>query len=141
MLPTVLGTAVSVGLFLIGYRQTVGARRERAKAASAELERTLLKRVLLEGYDPSPSGVARYIDAKAREHNVRSTDLNSVADTLADVYGRVLDDDFIKADQRSASLSRLTAAIERSEAWHKEETAHLLCPHSPKSGAKHACVY
>jgi hypothetical protein len=53
MLPTVLGAAVSVGLFLIGYRQTVGARRERAKAASVELERTLLKRVLLEGYDPS----------------------------------------------------------------------------------------
>jgi hypothetical protein len=79
-----------------------------------------------------PSEIARYIDAKAREHNVRSTDLNSVADTLADVYGRVLDDDFIKANQRSASLSRLTAAIERSEAWDKEEIGPLAVPTQPE---------
>jgi hypothetical protein len=131
MLQTALGAAVSVGLFLVGYRQTIGARRERAKAANIELERTLLKRVLLEGYDPAPADIARYIDAKAREHNVRSADLNSVTDILADVYGRVLDDDFIKPDQRSISLARLTSAIERSETWDKQEDDSLATPHDP----------
>ncbi len=46
---SVLGIVVSVGLFLIGYRQTVGARKERVTNANQEVEKILVRRIVLEG--------------------------------------------------------------------------------------------
>ncbi|EGL17257.1 MULTISPECIES: hypothetical protein [unclassified Paenibacillus] len=44
---TFIGIAVSVLLSVIGYRQTIGAAKERQRNANKEIESLLLKRVLL----------------------------------------------------------------------------------------------
>jgi hypothetical protein len=130
-LQTTLGAAVSVVLFLIGYRQTVGARKERARAAATELQRTVLKRVLLEDYDPEPTDLARIIEAKAHEHSVRSTDLPSVTELLTDVQGRVLDDDFITAESRITVLKRIAGTIGRAEQRDAVDSVGLALEYEP----------
>ena len=41
----VLGIVISVGLFFLGYRQTVGAKKERIINANGEVEKILVRRV------------------------------------------------------------------------------------------------
>ena len=74
---TIIGIAVSVSLFLLGYRQTIGARRERIRAANAELERILVRRIVLEKYTPTQMDLSRLIDGKAGDYRVRRADLIS----------------------------------------------------------------
>ncbi len=45
---SVFGIAISIALFIVGYRKTVGARNERVLAANRDLERVVLRRMVLE---------------------------------------------------------------------------------------------
>lgn len=49
---TAIGVLVSVVFFVIGYRQTIGARKERAAAANRAVYKALLRRLVLESYSP-----------------------------------------------------------------------------------------
>lgn len=55
-----LGVAVSVVLSIWGYHQIVGARRERIRAANNELERILIRRIVLESYQPTVDDLSRF---------------------------------------------------------------------------------
>ncbi len=65
-----IGVVVSVVLAYLGYRQSIGVKRERAHMAERELVRTVLKRMLLEHYDPTLDELAHVIDAIGRERDV-----------------------------------------------------------------------
>lgn len=110
-LQTAIGIAVSIVLFLVGYRQTVGARKERARAANASLQRALLRRVVLEGYTPLGVDVDRLIEGKAREFQVRAADLLSGDQVLVDLFTAVFDSDLIAPPQRADIEDRLRGAI------------------------------
>ena len=113
-LQTAIGVVVSLVLFLLTYRQTIGARRERARAARDELMRVVLKRVLLEGFNPTPAELTDLTQAKARERNVHVSDLLSPTELLVDVQGAVFGNDFISEDIRTVVLGRLRAAASQA---------------------------
>lgn len=118
MLDSVLGAAgilVSILLFLVGYRQTVGAKRERIRAANADVEKILVRRVVLEGYTPSRSDVARLLQGKARDFRVSDDELLSEAQVLNSVYTRVVESDLIPTDQREDILKRIVPALTDAE--------------------------
>ena len=112
---TALGALLSVALFLITYRQTVGARRERARAANSGLERMLTKRVVLERYLPEAEDLDRLIRAKAREQRVRHSDLARADELLDSVFARVLEDDLVAPDHRAEVLRALSILISAVE--------------------------
>jgi hypothetical protein len=112
---TALGAFLSVALFLITYRQTVGARRERARAANTDLERMLTKRIVLERYLPEVGDLDRLIRAKAREQRVRHSDLARADELLDSVFARVLEDDLIAPDHRAEVLRALSLLISAAE--------------------------
>ena len=107
ILSTLVGVGVSIGLFLLGYRQTIGAKRERVHAANLELERILLKRIVLESYEPSLIELSTLISGKARDYRVQPSDLLSEHAILATVFTRVLESDFITPDKREEITRRL----------------------------------
>lgn len=107
----VAGIVVSVGLFILGYRQTVGARMERAVAANADLERLLVRRVVLEGYAPNREALGRLLEAKARDARVPVGALHSEKQLLNTVYSRLLESDLIPPDRRDALLSQVVPAL------------------------------
>lgn len=118
---TLLSIFVSVGLFLFGYRQTIGARRERARTANTDLEKVLLKRIVLEMYQPSAKDLTRLINGKARDHRVRPRDLLSEVELLEVMFTRIIESDFIAPDQRSEILERLSPILVKAEEAPVEE--------------------
>lgn len=112
----VLGILVSVGLFLLGYRQTIGVKKERIAAANTEMERILVRRIVLEKYIPKEMDVSRVIEGKARDYRVRPTELLSESQMLNAVYTRVVESDLLPAEQRDETLGRISPALSAFEA-------------------------
>lgn len=107
----VAGIIVSVGLFVLGYRQTVGARKERTTSANADLERLLVRRVVLESYVPTREGLGRLLEAQARAARVPVGTLYSEEQLLNTVYFRLLESDLIPPDRRQALIDRVVPAL------------------------------
>jgi hypothetical protein len=112
----VLGIAVSLLLFVIGYRQTVGAKKERVAACNQQVENILVRRIVLEAHVPKVLDIARLIEGKARDFRVGVTDVLSVAQTLNVIYTRVTESDVIPGEQRQQLLDRIRPALEECEA-------------------------
>jgi hypothetical protein len=117
----ILGIAISVGLFVIGYRQTVGAKKERVGAANAELEKTLLRRIVLDKFAPSLLDLSRMIEGKARDYRVRPDDLLSEAQLLNTMFTRIMESDLIPAEQRESILGRIVPPLVESESEPTQE--------------------
>ncbi len=107
----IVGILVSVLLFLIGFRQTIGAKRERVATANAQLERTLIRRVVLEKHTPSQVDLSRLIEGKARDYRVRSVELLSENQLLNTIYTRITESDLIPPEQRDEILQRLSPSL------------------------------
>jgi hypothetical protein len=116
-----LGILVSVVFFIVGYRQTVGARKERISACNGEVERILLRRIVLESYAPARIDLDRLLDGKARDFRVRSDDLRSVAQVMNSLYTRIVESDVIPAQERKAILDRIGSALAESESQNSAE--------------------
>ena len=125
ILQTGIGVAVSILLFLVAYRQTVGAKKERIRSASFSLRRSLLRRVVLENYDPSPRDLERLIESKARESRLTPEDLLSAEELVTDVYAEVFESELIDPQRRSSIEGRSDSSISGSEA--------TSCPIGPAS--------
>lgn len=117
-----LGIIVSLILFVVTYRQTVGARRQRMIAANADLERILVRRLVLEAYVPRQSDIPRLIAGKAHEFSVRPQDLISELQLLNAVYVRITDSDLIPVDRREEVLQRIEPVLLRYEAGSAGDT-------------------
>ena len=82
----IAGILLSVVFFIVGYRQTIGAKKERVTSANTEVERILVRRVFSETYVPRLADVSRILEGKARDFRVRTTDLHTESQVLISVY-------------------------------------------------------
>lgn len=108
-LQTAIGIFVSVFLFILGYRQTIGARKERVKACNEKLIETILRRIILEKYSPKKDDVKRLIEGKARDYKVKQKDLLNEDQILNTIYTRIFENDLISQEQRGENIERLSA--------------------------------
>lgn len=123
---SVLGIFVSLFLFLVGYRQTVGAKKERISSCNAEIEKILLRRIVLEAYTPTRIDIERLSDGKARDFRVPANNLLSVAQVLITLYTRIVESDLIAADQRRSMLEEISKVLTESEAKPVEQSDESL---------------
>lgn len=114
-LQTGLGILVSLILFVIGYRQTIGARKERAKNANSSVHRAIMRRMVLEDYAPIYTDVSRLIEGKAREFQVSLNMLFSEEQILNSLYTEVFDSDLISPSQRIEIENRLSECFTKLE--------------------------
>lgn len=119
---TIIGIAVSVALYYFGYRQTIGARKEKIRSANSEIEKTLLKRIVLESYQPSVRDISRLIETKARDYNLRTADLHSDIQVLNTLFTRIIETDFISPDKRNEILEKISPVFLQAEEKPVEET-------------------
>jgi hypothetical protein len=110
-----LGITVSIILFLIGYRQTIGAKKERIKTANSEVEKIMLRRIVLENYAPKLIDISRLIEGKARDFHVKEGDLQSESQIMNCVFTRIVETDLIAHNQREEILSRIIPILEETE--------------------------
>lgn len=123
-----IGIVISIALSLPIYRQTVGARRERIRAANSELEKVLTRRIVLESYQPTVDDLSRLISGKALEHNVSRGDLVSETQLLETVFTRITESDFMIPDRRNEVLDRLSPVFTRAEKAAEEKVSLALMP-------------
>lgn len=118
---SILGIAVSIMLFLIGYRQTIGAKKERIKSANSEVEKIMVRRIVLESYTAKLIDIARLIEGKARDFRVKVGDLLSDSQIMNCIYTRIVETDLIAHNQREEILSRIIPVLEEAEATPLQE--------------------
>jgi len=106
---TALGILVSVLLFIVGYRQTIGARKERVRACNEKIIETILRRLILEKYTPKKEDIKKLIEGKARDYKVKQKDLLSEDQILNTLYTRIFENDLISQEQRDNNIERLSA--------------------------------
>lgn len=94
-LQTGIGIAVSILLFWLSYRQTIGAKKERTKNANKSLHRAVMRRMVLEDYTPKYKNISRVLEGKAREFNTSANDMLSEEQVLNSIYTEVFDSDLI----------------------------------------------
>jgi len=108
---TFIGVLVSIILFMAGYRQTVGAKKERVRAAITDIEKTLLRRIVLDAYKPTINEIVRLTEGKARDYKVRVSDLLTPSQVLGMLFTRVVETDFVTPDQREKILERINPIL------------------------------
>lgn len=111
----ILGIVISVALFLIGYRQTVGAKKERLISANDEIEKILVRRVVLEGYVPKTADIVRLTEGKARDFRVSAADMLAAEQVLNTLFARIVESDLIPQDRRDEILKRIMPAVVEAE--------------------------
>lgn len=104
---TGLGILVSLVLFFVTYRQTIGAKKERAKNANHALQRAVMRRMVLEEYSPNFKDLNKLIEGKAREFQVSLNDLLSEEQILNSLFTEVFDSDLISPTQRVQIEARI----------------------------------
>lgn len=114
-LQTGLGILVSLILFVIGYRQTIGAKKERAKNANQSIHRAIMRRMVLEDYAPVYADITRIVEGKARDFHVSQNDLRSEEQVLNSLYTEVFDSDLISPTQRIEIEKRLGSCFDKIE--------------------------
>lgn len=112
---SILGIAVSIMLFFVGYRQTIGVKKERIKSANSEVEKIMVRRIVLESYTAKPIDIARLIEGKARDFRVKVGDLLSDNQIMNCIYTRIVETDLIAHNQREEILSRIIPVLEEAE--------------------------
>lgn len=120
-LQTGLGIFVSVILFLVGYRQTIGAKKERVRAANDSVHRSLLRRMVLENYCPKYSDISKILEGKARGFKVTTNELMSVEQVLTALFTEVFDNDLISPSQRIEIEDRLESVFVEIESNSKDQ--------------------
>ena len=116
-----LGIFVSVVLSIWGYRQIVGARRERIRAANNELERVLIRRIVLESYQPTVDDLSRWIGGTTHEYRIKRQELLSETQLLENVFTKITQSDFLTQDRRHEALERLSPVFAKVEKAIEEE--------------------
>lgn len=105
---SVLGIVLTVLFFVVGYRQTIGARKERAKAANTQIVDVLFRRLAHEdSFVLTAAAIDKVIDGWALQARVRSGDILGPSEVEALLIARVVENDYISDEQRSSILSRI----------------------------------
>jgi hypothetical protein len=105
----VAGIAISLFLFYISYRQTIGAAKERVHAANTEIDSIIFKRTVLDGLSLTAPMVRQLTEGKALAHKVASSELHTVDEILSILFSATLESDFVPQEKRSALLQAITA--------------------------------
>lgn len=125
---SILGILISIGLFLVGYRKTIGAKKERIIAANLNVERILIRRIVLESFAPSIVDIGRLIEGKARDYRVKPSDLLSEQQFLNSIYTRIVETDFIPQSKREETLILILPIMEESESrgYDEQKLEHAI---------------
>lgn len=106
---------VSLVLFFITYRQTIGAKKERMRTTNAEIEKILVRRLVVEDYNISLSDMHRLIEGKGRDFNLSPDDLYDEDQHVNIIYTRIMESDLINQEQRKILLKRIEPLLKQSE--------------------------
>ncbi|PTM59160.1 hypothetical protein [Desmospora activa] len=116
LLVVVASVSFSVAFFIFTYYSTVGATWRKARLANKELEDLLFCRVVMEGYIPSLDEIRVLIEGKAREYQIKHSQLQDELHFVTIIYTRVVENNLIKDKKRINLMQNLSPLLQESRA-------------------------
>lgn len=129
---TGFGIVVSLVVFVVEWRRTIGARRERVSAVNAELKRMLVRRVVVEDYTPTLPDLSKLIQGKATDSKVLAGDLLSEGQILNVLYAQVFENDLIPVEKKNDILRKVENAYVSEERSKVDEKVDLAMARGPQ---------
>jgi hypothetical protein len=123
-----IGMVGGLCCFILGYRQTLGAQKARVVAANAEVEKILLRRMVLENYTPEIADISRLLEGKARDFQVQVEEMLSEDRVLNSIFTRILESELIARSQREEILGRMLPVLQEIDNKSPEEATILALP-------------
>lgn len=115
----VLGVVLTIVFFAVGYRQTIGGRKERARSANKHLAEALFRRLALDDSFPiNLTGVSKLIMGSALEARVRLDDLYTSEQLEAVLYAKIVESDYLPDDRRVIVVEKLSDCFVGEEPQH-----------------------
>jgi hypothetical protein len=125
----VLGIVLTVVFFVIGYRQTIGARKERASSANKEMIDVLLRRLILEpSFSITADALEHFRTGSSIDEKVRLTDIHPAEAILALLYKKIVSSDYIAPDDRKTVLKKIQRLESSSDVEEEEEKVAVGSP-------------
>ncbi len=104
----VLGVVLTVLFFVVGYRQTVGAKKERASAANKEILDVLSRRFVLErDFQMEFEELNKFLSGKGIEHKIGISDIFSLGEFECALIARIIESDYVDPENRRAIIIRI----------------------------------
>lgn len=114
-----LGIILTIIFFIVGYRQTIGARKERAGAANREISEILLRRFTLDSdFSLQYVEIEKFVTGKALDNRVKRSDVLSMDEISPLLYSRVVSSDYVPSEKRKSVLEKLDKSFKLSTAEH-----------------------
>ncbi|MCK4798500.1 MAG: hypothetical protein KAT05_14055 [Spirochaetes bacterium] len=106
-----LGITVSVTTFVFTYKQTIGARKERAKNVINEVNKMLYRNLILDDFIPIIKDLNRILSSKILEHRIKESDLPLEIDFLNTLYTKLIEDELIDSETKNKLISKIDEKI------------------------------
>ena len=137
ILETIAGIGVSIVLFVLGYRSTIGARKERIRAARAEIVRVLLRLVAVDGDELTLTILQRTIAGIAAQHGVEALAVGPPSLIANLLYAEIMTSDLMDGSVRESVRNRIEGAfrIDLGETGEEGEAEQGVKPIRPAPAA------
>ncbi len=106
-----LGIFTTILTFIFTYKQTIGARKERAKTAYKEIMKSLYRNLILEDSLPSLSELNRIITSKITEHRIKEIDIPTGMDFYDDLYTKLFEDGLIDIKLKNKEIDKINQLV------------------------------
>jgi hypothetical protein len=104
----IFGVVLTIAFFIIGYRQTIGARQEPARAANKALVDSLLRRLIQEPEFSIPRrDIPKLLSGWALDARIHVADMLSIYQLESLLYAKVIESDYVTGENRKAFTTRL----------------------------------
>lgn len=109
------GIFITLAVFFISYRKTIGAKKERVKSANKEIVAILARTIANPQVNIDRKAVQSVIRSKAREYNVAIDDLNDMFMVLEDVMTKYIENEFISEDVKNTLVEKTKELLKEKE--------------------------
>ncbi|MEK3796960.1 hypothetical protein MHI18_01690 [Peribacillus sp. FSL H8-0477] len=105
------GIVVSIIIYVLTYKQTIGAKKERTINANEEIVKILIRRMVNEDFEITLRDIYWLMEGKSRDFKIKVADLYSQEQILNSVFTKILETDFLSVTQRKKVIEQITTLI------------------------------
>ncbi|MFJ7830977.1 hypothetical protein ACIQXU_12195 [Peribacillus sp. NPDC097284] len=105
------GIVVSIIIYVLTYKQTIGAKKERTINANEEIVKILIRRMVNEDFEITLRDMYWLMEGKSRDFKIKVADLYSQEQILNSVFTKILETDFLSVNQRKKVIEQITSLI------------------------------
>jgi len=106
-----VGTLLSLLLFILGYRKTIGSKIERIKNTNTELEKAIIRGFIVENRMPGFDEIKNAIEGLAMCNKLKNIDLYSPVEILQVATARIMTSEMLSPKQRDEYLAKVDGCI------------------------------